>query len=677
MKEAVRLASAPPPEADDAARILVVDDDEGNLVALESTLADLGHPVVCARSGEEALREVLRHDFAVILLDVRMPGMDGYETAELIRARVRSRHIPIIFLSGVDKDPAHLFRGYAAGAVDYVFKPVEPVVLRSKVAVFADLHDKAREIRRHAEHEKRLMAENLEVRRRQMEVAEALEQSRMQQSLVIDTLPIVLFVASPEDRYLRRRFVGGSMQGLCGLTEADLAAGTSWLDHLHDADRDRLAAAIDAAADTGSLEIEYRLRCGDGSCRWIFERAGLRAVDGGGRPEMFGILTDISERKRLEEQLTHAQKMEAIGQMSGGIAHDFNNMLSVIIGSLARVLETDDLDARSRRRLDLAMQASQSCADLTKQLLGFARRQSLDPRALDIGAEIERLHGLFERVLGENVAARVACPPDLWPVHLDPSQFEAAMVNLAVNARDAMPDGGSLTIAGANVAIDSGTAAGLGLEPGDYVRLAVSDTGCGMDAATQSRALEPFFTTKAPGEGTGLGLSSIYGFMRQSGGGLAIESAPGQGATIALYLPRDTAPSAAAEDARPASAPSRFDGLRVLVVEDNEQVREIAVFMLEGLGCDVVPAASGDAAAAMLDELGDISVLFTDCVMPGEIDGAQLAKIMSERHGELAIVFTSGYRGPGGPLPKHRTAFLRKPYTTEDLASALAATLGT
>nr|WP_306266190.1 response regulator [Pararhizobium sp. IMCC3301] len=654
------------------ARILVVDDDEGNLVAMEGILADLGHPVVCVRSGEDALRQVLRNEFAVILLDVRMPGIDGYETAELIRGRMRSRSIPIIFLSGVDKDPSNLFRGYATGAVDFVFKPVEPMALRSKVTVFANLYNQAQEIRRQAEHEKRLMAENLRVKLRQMEVVEALDRAQIQQSLVIDTLPIALYSASPQDRYQTRRFVGGNIGRLLGESEDILTdVGANWLQHVHESDRDRLATAIDNATETGRLEIEYRFNGPGDNQRWLFERAGFRKSENGGPPEMYGILSDISSQKSLEGQLVHAQKMEAVGQMSGGIAHDFNNMLSVIIGSLDRVLDASDLSEKTRRRLDLAMQAANSCADLTKQLLGFARRQSLDPRHLQLNEEINRFQGLFDRLLGSSVTTEISCPEDLWPVYLDPSQFEAAIVNLAVNARDAMPEGGRLTIGGENLSLDSEAAKAANLKPGDYVRLSVADTGTGMDQATQKKALEPFFTTKDPGKGTGLGLSSIYGFMRQSGGGLEIDSEPGKGTAMHLYLPRSNDPASARRTEEGGPTSERFDGLKVLVVEDNDDVREVAVSMLEALGCEASTAASGDIAAACLDDYHDISVLFTDCVMPGKLDGVKLAETMTSRDPNLVVIFTSGYRGKEVPLPKRKSVFLRKPYTTAQLASAL------
>ena len=656
----------------DPPRILVVDDDPANLVAIRAVLAGLGYPVVTVRSGEEALRNILRQEFACILLDVRMPGMDGYETAELIRSRDRCRHVPIIFLSGIDKDDAHLFRGYAAGAVDYVFKPVEPVILRSKVAVFARLYENAQEIRRQAEHERQLLAENLEVRAREAKVARELEQSLTQQSLVIDALPIALFVASAEGGYRQRRFVGGDLRRLCGPENDDDegASVVSWLDRIHPDDTARFEAAVARASQGGSYEIEYRIRCADGSTRWLFERADRRAGDGSG--DLFGLITDVSERRRLEEQLTHAQKLEAIGRMSGGIAHDFNNMLGVIIGTIDRIAATEQLSEKGERRLSLAMQAAESCADLTKRLLGFARRQTLEPRALDVAAELDRLRGLFERMLGETIRVHTEIEQGIPPVHLDPSQFESTIVNLLVNARDAMSGGGSLSISATRVSLNGKEAVEAGVAPGDFVRLSVADTGCGMDEATRSRAMEPFFTTKEPDRGTGLGLSTIYGFMKQSAGGLRIESRPGEGTRVHLYMPPAQVVHAAPSAAATLDVPSSLEGLRVLLVEDNDKVRDVAVSMLETMGC-IITAAAGAQEALDLFSRGRFDLLFTDCVMPGKIDGPQLAALLVQKQPGLAVLLTSGYHEASSPLPAAFSQFLRKPYTEQQLAEAIRA----
>lgn len=657
--------------ADAPARILVVDDDKANLIAAQAVLADLGHPVVTATSGAEALRAVLRHEFAVILLDVRMPGMDGYETAELIRQRERSRHVPIIFLSGVDKETSHQFRGYAAGAVDYVLKPAEPVILRSKVQIFAELYEQRRQIALKAEAERQLLAENLAVRAREAEVARELELTLRTQALVLDALPLALFVIQPGEEV--RRFVGGNVQTLCGAMDDPAFVLGNWMDRVHPDDRPRLEAALVAVPDTASYEIEYRL-LSDSDERWMRERTTANAgEEGKNRMMISGIITDITSRKRLEEQLTHAQKLEAIGQLSGGVAHDFNNMLGVIIGSLDRVQATGELDERSRGRLDLALQAAQSCADLTKRLLGFARRQKLQPRELDVTSAMNRLRGLFERVLGETVTATLDIPADLPPVWLDASQFEGAIVNLVVNARDAMPEGGTLAVTARLEDLDVAEAAKAHLPAHSFIRLSVADSGTGMDAETQARALEPFFTTKDPDKGTGLGLSSIYGFLRQSGGGLRIESEQGKGTTIHLYLPPMQNWKGFAQDV-PRATPIDLTDLRVALVEDNDALRDVTCGMLSELGCAVTGFASADTAADALDPTS-IDLLITDCVMPGKLNGPRLCELLRERRDDLRVLFISGFRADAEELPTCAAAFLAKPFDAAQLQAAIGTML--
>ena len=392
--------------------------------------------------------------------------------------------------------------------------------------------------------------------------------------------------------------------------------------------------------------------------------------------EQFGLLLDVSDRRVLEEQLAHARKLEAIGEMTGGVAHDFNNMLSVIMGSLERVLSRPIEDDKTRSRLDLALQAARSCADLTKRLLGFARRQALDPKPTSIAEELARLKEMVARLLGKNIVVEIVCQEGLWPVYVDVSQLEAAIINLVINARDAMPEGGSLRISSRNLERSDGAIWRLGLTGGDYVELAVADSGSGMPPEVQARAFEPFFTTKHPGKGTGLGLSTIYGFVQQSGGTAAIESETGAGTTVYLYLPR--APTAEVEWNRESSsgkpAVEALAGLHVLLVEDEAQVREVARSMLEELGCKVTVSDCGDAAIDHL-EAADISLLFTDCMMPGRLDGAGLALEARRRCPDLPVLFTSGIWAGVDRIgtDTHNLRFLPKPYTAEQLRSAILA----
>jgi signal transduction histidine kinase len=650
-----------------AAKILAVDDDEANLLAVDAMLADIGQPVVCARSGEEALRHLLIDDFAVILLDVLMPGMDGYETASLIRGREKTRHIPIIFFSAMPKEPAHLVRGYTAGAVDFVFKPIDPLILRSKVAVFVELQKRAQEIRRQAAHEKRLMADNLLVRNEQRRTEQALQRSLLQQSLVIEALPVILYIASRADSFRSRRFIGGQLNSLLD-SGTDASEPFGWLDRVHPEDLPRILESFDDGSPRADFSAEYRLRCGNGY-RWFSDRASLNREN---PQEQFGILLDITDRRLLEEQLVHAQKMEAIGEMTGGVAHDFNNMLSVIIGSLDRVLAKPIEDDKTRSRLDMALQAARSCADLTKRLLGFARRQALNPRRIDLAKELTRLHEMTSRLVGKEIRTEVVCENNLWPVYVDGSQLEAAIINLVINARDAMPGGGVVRISASNRSRRDPVLSQLGLKSGDYVELRVTDTGFGMSPEVKARVFEPFFTTKEAGKGTGLGLSTIYGFVRQSGGAIAIESEAGAGTVARLYLPKGP-PQTLAACAPPRAARDSIAGCRVMVVEDEAELRELARTMLEEMGCHVTVAENGDAALCSLQSEVEISLLFTDCMMPGSLDGPALATEARRRIPELPVLFSSGIRGRVEKIEgdSRNIGFLPKPYTAEQLGRAI------
>ena len=668
------IPEARPGEAGEFARILAVDDDPANLIAIQAILGELEQPIVCVRSGEEALRRLLKEEFAVILLDVLMPGLDGYETAAIIRARERTKHVPIIFLSAVNKESGHLARGYAAGAVDFVFKPVDPLMLRSKVAVFIELHKRAQEIRRQAEHEKRLLADNLLVRTEQMRTEAALERSLAQQSAVIEALPLALYTARSVDEFRSRKLVGGRLEGLVGHGGDVDGEIRNWFDWVHPDDRPRILSAFEEATETKVFSAEYRLKCRDGAYRWFSDRATFSKTD---RREQFGILLDITERRRLEEQLVHAQKIEAIGQMTGGIAHDFNNMLSVIIGSLDRALAMPIEDERLSSRLNLAMQAAVSCADLTKRLLSFARRQALEPKGIRLCDELIRLEKILARLLEERIPVEMTCESEVWPVYLDASQLEAAIVNLVINARDAMPGGGAIRITALNRPAGDAALAGLDLPQGDYVELAVADSGSGMSEEVKAHAFEPFFTTKEAGRGTGLGLSSIYGFMRQSGGTVTIDSELGTGTTVRLFLPRaldERRRGARRRRKPPQQRMAGADPARILLVEDEEKVRALAASMLEELGVDVVSAANGDEAARLFEQDAGISALFTDCMMPGTLDGPRLAESLRSRIPDLPVLFTSGFLGMNSIEMNWRgIAFLRKPYSAAELADALAA----
>jgi PAS domain S-box-containing protein len=387
----------------------------------------------------------------------------------------------------------------------------------------------------------------------------------------------------------------------------------------------------------------------------------------------FFIGRDISERKAAEEQLRRAQRMDAIGQLTGGMAHDFNNLLGVIVGNLDLLRLNGRLSAEDRELVDEAANAAMMGADLIRRLLAFARRQPLQPERVAVNRLVGDIAELLGRTLGENIPISLNLDDEVWDVLVDPAQLEASLVNLATNARDAMPQGGRLIITTGNRRLDEEYAAAHAeLAPGDYVMLEVSDSGGGIPPEVMAHIFEPFFTTKEPGKGTGLGLSMVFGFVKQSGGHINVYSEPGVGTTFRLYLPRDPAGRAAAAASEPAAATAGGDET-VLVVEDNEAVRRIVMRQLASLGYRV--AAAGSAAEA-LEVLARerITLLFSDIVMPGGMSGIELAEAARARWPGLRVLLTSGFpearlRGTGYPADGVR--LLSKPYGREQLARTL------
>jgi signal transduction histidine kinase len=395
----------------------------------------------------------------------------------------------------------------------------------------------------------------------------------------------------------------------------------------------------------------------------------------------------VAERLKAEEALRQAQKMEAIGQLTGGVAHDFNNLLTVIMGGLETIrkqlpnLPDGAASQRIQRSAAMAAHGAERAATLTARLLAFSRRQPLEPKPVEPARLVTGLADMLQRTLGETVALETVTGAGLWRTLVDPGELENALVNLAVNARDAMPGGGKLTIETSNAYLDEGYVETVPepVPPGQYVLIAVSDTGTGMDSDTLARVFEPFFTTKEVGKGTGLGLSQVYGFVRQTGGHIRIYSEVGIGTTVKIYLPRaaDDLPSAPQEAARPTMA-ARGGGETILLVEDHDDLRSFSAGVLTDLGYKVLAAADGQEALGLLDTNPAVGLLFTDVVLPGGLDGRRLAEEAQARRPGLKVLYTTGYTrnaivhngrlDPGVDL-------ISKPFTSEALALKVRAML--
>ena len=387
------------------------------------------------------------------------------------------------------------------------------------------------------------------------------------------------------------------------------------------------------------------------------------------------VAEEIAERGKAEEALRQAQKMEAVGQLTGGVAHDFNNLLTVIIGGLDSIQRSQPGDqARIQRAVAMGLQAAERATSLTTRLLAFSRRQPLDPRPADLNIMMRDMTELLHRSLGETIELEGALAPRLWPVEVDPNQLQSAILNLALNARDAMPEGGRLTIETANAVLDEGyKATDTDVVPGQYVMISVSDDGFGMDAATVHRVFEPFFTTKEVGKGTGLGLSMVYGFVKQSGGHVTIYSEVGEGTSVKLYFPRYFGDIAPSNINQVALAPMGDGDEVILVVEDNEDVRIYSTGILTELGYSVLEASDADAALAVLETTPRIDLLFTDVVLPGK-SGRVLADTARKTRPELKVLFTTGYSRNAIVHQGRLDAgvhLIGKPFTFEQLAGRI------
>jgi len=455
------------------------------------------------------------------------------------------------------------------------------------------------------------------------------------------------------------------------------------LSRTHPEDLPRLQAAIARAAQTrGDDEIEYRLLLEDGTVRWIMSRNHM-VFDAAGKPEkVIGVGIDVTRQRELEDRLRQAQKMEAVGQLTGGLAHDFNNLLTAISGAM----EMMQMRLKQGRIADLpryiatAQTASGRAAALTHRLLAFSRRQPLDPKPVDVNRLVADIEDLVRGTVGPGVVVEVIREAVLWPTLVDPNQLENALLNLCINARDAMPEGGHLTIRTANISLDARGAHDRDLTPGEYLSLSVTDTGSGMTPEVIARAFDPFFTTKPMGQGTGLGLSMIYGFARQSGGQVRIESVVGEGTTMCLYLPRHDGPvEDSGQAGRRGEVPRSDRGEAVLVVDDEPAVRMLVTEILDDLGYVAMEASDGPEALAFLHSNARIDLLITDVGLPSGMNGRQVADAARAARPELPVLFITGFAENAvvgdGPL-EPGMELVTKPFSMEALGARIREMIG-
>ena len=624
----------------DRVPVLVVDDDPQLLRTLHDILELRGYRALTAGSGEGGLRiaEQAAADLAIALVDLRLPDMDGIEL--IGRLHALSELTEVVILTG----HASLDSAVAAlrnESFDYLVKPVDPSRLLHTV-------QKASE-----RWQRRMMEQKL---------AETEERFR----LLVENISDMIFVT---DRDGTVRYASASVERVLDV-EPEALAGEALLERVHPDDRVPLGDVLaELASEPGAVRShEHRLRHRDGSWRPV-ESTLHSLLD---RPGVGGIVIaarDVADRKRLEAQLLQAQKMESVGRLAGGVAHDFNNLLTVILGTTVVSLEQLPHGSSVREALEDTLRAAERAADLTRQLLAFSRRQILQPRLLDVNELVRNAEKLLHRVIGEHITLQTVLAPELWPVRADPAQLEQVLMNLVVNARDAMPLGGRLTIRTARVPSEPHRDGTFGsAPPGEHVLLEVGDTGEGIGPDVQDRIFEPFFTTKELGKGTGLGLATVLGIVEQSGGVVRMSSEVGIGTSFAIYLPR----TLGTEEARTAAA-TRSEVPRgtesVLLVEDEAMVRGLIAAALVRRGYRVLDAPDGQAALDLLARAGALDLLLTDVVLPG-MSGIELAERVQSLRPGVRVLYITGYAheasSPHGTLQPGLT-LLQKPFTPDEV----------
>lgn len=643
-------------------RILIVDDDERNLLALSETLKSLAE-VTCVSSGKEALRELLQDEFAVILLDVYMPEMDGYETAAIIRERKKTSQVPIIFLSAVNKETSHLVRGYEMGAVDYVFKPVDPVVLKTKVGVFVDLFETRQRMEEQAKLESSLREAHLREQLDRIAVERELERSERRQASILATLPMAIYESRSGKGRMERRFVGGDLGYFIGENAADVIAGVRRFDEwVHPEDLSSYETS--EGDDSDAVTIEYRFVRPDGRKRHLLDQR-IKLVGKDDDPQWVGTILDVTERRELEERLVHAGKLDALGQLTGGVAHDFNNLLAAMLGGINVLDRRLELGASEKRVIDQMRYAAEQGADLVKRMTAFARKQDLTPASIDPQELCDAVSGLADHALGDGVSTSWNCADTGLHIYADRNQLQLAIMNLVINARDAMPEGGKI-----DVSID---VADTTAEGDQRLRIVVSDTGHGMTEKVLKKVTEPFFTTKSAGKGTGLGLSMVAGFVDQSGGELLITSVVGKGTRVEILLPARL-PSAEMDNSRRARELSWFKGRKIALVDDDEGVRIVLSEQLRDAGALVEEFERGTDIIEAVDEGRSYDVVISDFAMPGlnGMETLESLQIAAPRMGKVLIT---------GNIADERLSDLKdvllvhKPIDPKALASACAKSL--
>jgi PAS domain S-box-containing protein len=635
-------------------RVLILEDNEDDCALLVHALRKAGWEPDYERvaSADAMVAALEGRDWDLILSDYEMPGFGA--PAALALYRDLKLDIPLLIASGsIGEEQA--VAALKAGAHDFF--------LKGSLARLGSAVERALAAAENSRARKR-------AEERQKQAMQALLQSEARHRIASEMAKVGVW---DWDLQSGHGYIDPVLTAMLGFGEGELPSEFArWNARIHPDDATHVERELQShlSGKTPRFEAEYRMLHKDGGTRWFLSR-GTRIADPEGGPlRIVGASMDVSDRRGLEEQFQQSQKMEAIGRLAGGVAHDFNNLLGVITGYGEMLLGATGSSQPGRQRLEQILRAAERAAGLTRQLLAFSRRQVLEPKVLDLNAVVSDVEPMLRRLIGEDVRLVIALQEGLSRVRADPGQLEQVIVNLAVNARDAMPSGGQLVFETSNVTLDPAEArARPDARPGTYVRLSVADNGQGMDEATLARVFEPFFTTKEPGKGTGLGLATIHGIVTQSGGHVTVRSERGKGSAFAVYLPTTAEEVATSAVAAPASTLRGTE--HVLVVEDEPAMREVTADILSEAGYRVSCAEGSDAALAILARASvPPDLLLTDVVLPG-MSGPQLVQRARSLFPAMRVAFVSGYTRDAvlglGVGPAGGVTLLQKPFTSQAL----------
>lgn len=657
--------------------ILAVDDMGETLTLLDILLTQAGYHIQTVESGESALTSVTINPPDLILLDIYLKDMDGLEVCRRLKESDGTRHIPIILVSAF-ADTKKWITGLQLGAADYITKPFQPDELLARVKTHLALSRAHIALAQQAEAlrqaNERLQAEIAECRILEAELRESEDKFKY----FFDNSVFGMSTTLPSGEVNANR----AYCQMLGYTQEEIKH-RKWqeLSHHDDVEESLKIVASLLSGENDSKRFTKRYLHKNGSVIWADVGTSLRR-DINGNPQYFiTTVNDISERKQAEEekeklksQLQQAQKMESVGRLAGGVAHDFNNMLSVILGFTEVALDQTAPSQPLHDDLEEIRRAAERSADLTRQLLAFARKQTIFPKELDLNQTVEGILKMLRRLIGEDIHLSWFPGTGLWPINMDPSQIDQMLANLCVNARDAIVGVGKIDIETSIAAFDEAYCAEhSGFVPGEYVLLSVKDNGCGMDQETSANIFEPFFTTKTFGESVGLGLATVYGIVKQNNGFIDVRSEQGQGTTFAIYLPRHIS-----ESGRQRIEETKTDVMSgretVLLLEDEPAVLKMTIRMLEMLGYTVLSARTPRRAIDLVREhQGNIDLLITDVIMP-EMNGRDLAKVLLSMSPNLKCLFMSGYTAnviASQGILEGELHFIKKPFTAKNLATKI------